>query len=313
MTTSHPLLPDSARVDGVSMETMEDIAQRRFGWDGLLPGQSDAIASAVAGRDTLLVLATGGGKSAVYQIAGAARGGITLIISPLVALQADQVASINSAPDAPRAVAINSSQGATALTAAWELVDRGEPLYVFLAPEQLAHEEHVTRLAAAGVSLVVVDEAHCVSSWGHDFRPDYLHLGSVRTSLGNPPILAMTATASAPVRDEIIDRLGMDDPAVQVHGVDRPEIHLIVHRHESEASKRAAIVADMDSPRSRLRRDPPRRRRVCGCHRLRRPTGRGLPRRPEDSGSARHPPRLEGRRTRCGRRHVGIRHGDRPR
>lgn len=227
--------------------SIDRIAREDFGWDTLLPGQREAIQSAVAGRDTLVVLATGGGKSAVYQIAGAQRGGVTLVVSPLVALQADQLASIEAAPAAPPAVALNASLGTAAIEAAWERIHEGGPVYVLLAPEQLANEETVARLAAAGVSLLVVDEAHCVSSWGTDFRPDYLRLADVRRELGDPPVLAMTATASGPVREEIIERLRMHDPDVQVHGVDRPEIRLVVHRHEREPEKRAAVVEEARS------------------------------------------------------------------
>lgn len=230
-----------------SATSLARIAREEFGWDTFLPGQREAIQSAVAGRDTLLVLATGGGKSAVYQVAGAQRGGVTLVISPLVALQADQIASIADAPDAPPAVALNASLGTAAVAAAWDLIDQGGPVYVLLAPEQLANEETVARLRVAGVSLMVVDEAHCVSSWGTDFRPDYLRLADVRHDLGDPPVLAMTATASGPVRSEIIERLRMRDPDVQVHGVDRPEIRLLVRRHESEAEKRAAVVDEARS------------------------------------------------------------------
>ncbi|PPF26570.1 RecQ family ATP-dependent DNA helicase [Rathayibacter tritici] len=233
---------NSSRTDSVSRIARED-----FGWSSLLPGQREAIESAASGRDTLLVLATGGGKSAVYQIAGAERGGVVLVVSPLVALQADQLAAIEAAPAAPPAVAINSAQGAAAVARAWERIDEGGPLYVLLAPEQLAKPENVARLAAAGVSLLVVDEAHCLSSWGHDFRPDYLRLADVRGQLGDPPVLAMTATASGPVRDEIVERLRMTDPEIQVHGVDRPEIRLVVHRHESENEKRAAVVEEARS------------------------------------------------------------------
>lgn len=227
-----------------SSESVDTIAREGFGWDELLPGQREAIESATAGRDTLLVLATGGGKSAVYQIAGAQRGGVVLVVSPLVALQADQMASIDAAPAAPPAVALNSSISAAETARAWELIDAGGPVYVLLAPEQLGHDDTVARLAAAGVTLLVIDEAHCVSSWGHDFRPDYLRLGEVRRELGDPPVLAMTATASDPVRAEIIEKLTMRDVDVQVHGVDRPEIRLVVHRHESEAQKRAAVVEE---------------------------------------------------------------------
>ncbi|NQX27792.1 RecQ family ATP-dependent DNA helicase [Microbacteriaceae bacterium VKM Ac-2854] len=223
-------------------DTLERTARTEFGWDALLPGQREAIEAVVAGDDTLLVLATGGGKSAVYLIAGAEREGITVVVSPLIALQADQLAAIEEAPAAPPGVLINSTLSAAARRSAWERVAAGGPLYVLLAPEQLADESNVARLAAAGVRLFVVDEAHCVSAWGHDFRPDYLRLGAVADALGRPPVLAMTATASAPVRDEIAERLGMNEPTVIVRGVDRPNIHLAVSRHESDVQKRRAVV-----------------------------------------------------------------------
>ncbi|QHC58193.1 RecQ family ATP-dependent DNA helicase [Rathayibacter sp. VKM Ac-2760] len=247
ITTAKSAMAKKSTATKSTRSTVDRIAREDFGWTSLLPGQREAIESAAAGRDTLLVLATGGGKSAVYQIAGAERGGVVLVVSPLVALQADQLASIGAAPAAPPAVAVNSAQGTAAVARAWERIDEGGPLYVLLAPEQLAKEENVARLAAAGVSLLVVDEAHCVSSWGHDFRPDYLRLKDVRSALGDPPVLAMTATASRPVREEIIERLGMTDPEVQVHGVDRPEIRLVVHRHESENEKRTAVAEEARS------------------------------------------------------------------
>lgn len=223
--------------------TLARIARDDFGWDSLLPGQAEAIESVIAGTDTILVLATGGGKSAVYQIAGAQRGGVTVVVSPLIALQADQLASIQEAPDAPEAVMINSALSAAERRAAWARVDKGGTLYVLLAPEQLADADNIARLSAAGVPLFVVDEAHCVSAWGHDFRPDYLRLGDVVQDLGRPPVLAMTATASTPVREEIAERLRMTDPTVLVRGVDRPNIHLGVTRHESDREKRAAVIA----------------------------------------------------------------------
>jgi ATP-dependent DNA helicase RecQ len=217
-------------------------AREAFGWDSLLPGQAEAIASVVGGSDTLVVFPTGAGKSAVYQIAGLQLGGVTLVVSPLLALQRDQIDSIDAAPDAPAAVAISSRTTAAQERAAWAAVESGEPVYVFLAPEQLSRDEIIDRLTAADVRLVVVDEAHCVSSWGHDFRPDYARIGEAVEALGRPPILALTATASSPVREEIIERLRMRDPHVEVRGVDRPEIHLAVRRYEDDGDKRRAVI-----------------------------------------------------------------------
>ncbi|RWZ51560.1 RecQ family ATP-dependent DNA helicase [Labedella phragmitis] len=233
------------------MSTTSTIADARrtardaFGWDTLLPGQAEAIASVVAGRDTLVVFPTGAGKSAVYQIAGLELGGVTVVISPLLALQRDQIASIDAAPDAPAAVAVNSRTSARALSAAWAAVESGEPVYLFLAPEQLARDEVLDRLVAADVRLVVVDEAHCVSAWGHDFRPDYVRIGEAVEALGHPPVLALTATASTPVRTEIVERLGMRDAHIDVRGIDRPEIRLTVRRHEDDAEKRRAVLDEV--------------------------------------------------------------------
>ncbi|MFS0911080.1 RecQ family ATP-dependent DNA helicase [Microbacterium sp. 179-I 3D2 NHS] len=232
--STNPTLADARRT-----------ARQAFGWDSLLPGQAEAIVSVVGGRDTLVVFPTGAGKSAVYQIAGLELGGVTLVISPLLALQRDQVASIDAAPDAPAAVALNSKTSARSERAAWAAIEGDDPVYVFLAPEQLARDDVLARLGSADVRLLVVDEAHCVSAWGHDFRPDYARIGDAVAALGRPPVLALTATASTPVRSDIVDRLGMRDPHLEVRGMDRPEIHLAVRRHESGAEKRRAVIDDV--------------------------------------------------------------------
>ncbi|WP_223878326.1 RecQ family ATP-dependent DNA helicase [Microbacterium radiodurans] len=221
------------------------VARESFGIEELRPQQLDAIEAAVAGRDVLVVWATGAGKSAVYQVAAALRPGLTAIVSPLIALQEDQLARLVDAPDAPDGVALNSARGVRAQREAWDAIRSGEASYVLLAPEQLAKDDVVAELAAVGVSLLVVDEAHCIAAWGHDFRPDYLLLGDVAERLGRPPVLALTATATSPVRTEIIERLGMDDPTILVGDVDRPNIELNVRRHETESEKRDAVVDEV--------------------------------------------------------------------
>ena len=189
---------------------------------------------------------TGYGKSAIYQVAAqylhSATGRPAVVVSPLIALQEDQLDGLAAdlGPDA--AVAINSSHSDAEVEAAWQAAESGTAAFLYLAPEQLAKDTTVERLARLGVSLFVVDEAHCVSSWGHDFRPDYLGLGAVRERLGNPPAAALTATASPPVRDEIVERLGMKDPLVLVHGFDRPNISLDVVRHHGDKDKRSAVL-----------------------------------------------------------------------
>jgi len=228
-----------------TLEQSARTAREVFGWDDLLPGQAEAIDAVIGGRDTLVVFPTGAGKSAVYQIAGCELGGVTVVISPLLALQRDQIDSIDAAPDAPAAVALNSRTSAAGKKRAWAAIEGPDAVYAFLAPEQLANTEVFDRLAKADVRLVVVDEAHCVSAWGHDFRPDYARIGDAVEALGHPPILALTATASAPVRDDIVASLGMREPHLEVRGMDRPEIHMAVRRHEHDLDKRRAVLADV--------------------------------------------------------------------
>ena len=223
-------------------QRMDALASTVYGWSGLKPGQAEAIEAVVGGRDVLAVMPTGYGKSAIYQVAAHLLDGPTLIVSPLIALQVDQVRQITEAEGAGEAVAVNSNRAAGAIADAWEAVRTGEAEFLFLAPEQLAKPEVVAGLADVGVSLVVVDEAHCVSSWGHDFRPDYLGLGAVIEALGHPRVLGLTATGSAPVRDEIVERLGMREPLILVGGFDRPGIHLAVERHEHAREKEEAVL-----------------------------------------------------------------------
>ena len=229
----------------VSESDIERVARESFGWERLRPAQLDAIGAAVEGRDVLAVLATGYGKSAVYQVAAAIRGGLTVVVSPLIALQEDQLAGLQEAPDAPAAVALNSTRGVRAQREAWRQLRAGAAEYVLLAPEQLAKEEVLTELAGLDVSLLVVDEAHCIASWGHDFRPDYLLIGALAYRLGRPPVVALTATASTPVRDEIVTRLGLRDPDILIGDLDRPNIELIVRRHTDDADKRGAVLDDV--------------------------------------------------------------------
>ncbi|MEU1479152.1 RecQ family ATP-dependent DNA helicase [Streptomyces sp. NPDC005760] len=213
-----------------------------FGWSELRPGQLAAMEAVMRGRDTLAVMPTGAGKSAVYQVPGLLLSGPTVVVSPLIALQRDQIAGLLSHDGAPEAVAVNSAQAAGEVEAAWEAVRHGAAEFLFLSPEQLAKDEVVERLAEVAPSLFVVDEAQCVAAWGHDFRPDYLRLAQAVQRVGRPPVLALTATAAPPVREEIVERLGMADPALVVAGFDRPNIALEVHRFLDDTDKRRVVV-----------------------------------------------------------------------
>ena len=225
---------------------LRHLADVTFGLPHLREGQLTGMRALAAGRDVLAVMPTGYGKSAIYQVPALLLHRRlqrpTVVVSPLISLQEDQLDGLREAAGPGVAVAVNSSHSAAEQERAWRAVESGEAAFLFLAPEQLAKTSTVERITALNIALFVVDEAHCVSSWGHDFRPDYLRLGEVRERLGHPATAALTATASLPVREEILARLGMAGPLVLVHGFDRPNIHLEVVRHHEDKEKRRAVV-----------------------------------------------------------------------
>jgi ATP-dependent DNA helicase RecQ len=216
-------------------------ARRVFGWQQLRPAQLSAMKAVMKGRDVLAVMPTGAGKSAVYQVPAVLLGGPVVVVSPLIALQRDQMQSLLGS-GALRTAAVNSAQRKSDNETAWARISASSVDVVFLAPEQLAKPDVTDRLAAVRPRLLVVDEAHCVSSWGHDFRPDYLRLRHARERLGNPPVLALTANAAAPVRRDIAERLGMNDPVEIVAGFDRPNIRLDVTTFQDAAAKERFVV-----------------------------------------------------------------------
>ena len=183
-------------------------AQEGLGFESLRPGQQQVIEAVLNGHDTLAVMPTGSGKSAIYQIAGALIPGATLIVSPLIALQKDQLDSLADG-SVGEAAALNSTLPDSEREDALDEMEGDRLEFIFLAPEQFNNAELMERLAENPPTLFVVDEAHCISEWGHDFRPDYLKLGAVIEKLGHPTVLALTATAAPPVRREIVERLGM--------------------------------------------------------------------------------------------------------
>jgi ATP-dependent DNA helicase RecQ len=223
----------------VAQGEIERLARERLGFERLRPGQLPAVEALVDGRDVLAVLPTGAGKSAIYELAGLLRAGPTVVVSPLIALEDDQLAHVRSA--GLHAIVLNSRQSAGSRAAA--LLDSCRPdTFVFLSPEQLANAETRQTLARAAPGLFVVDEAHLISQWGHDFRPDYMLLGAQAEAVGAPVRLALTATAAPPVRQEIAKRLGMREPQTVIGDFDRPNIFLSVRRARSVKEKQEHLV-----------------------------------------------------------------------
>ncbi|SHM32963.1 ATP-dependent DNA helicase RecQ [Paracoccus solventivorans] len=201
-----------------------DLLRQVWGFDGFRPGQQEIVESVAAGRDVLAIMPTGGGKSLCYQLPALMREGVTVVISPLIALMRDQVRSLREAGVA--AGALTSGNTEEESDEVFAALRDGSLRLLYMAPERLASGATVPMLRRAGITAIAVDEAHCVSQWGHDFRPDYLRVGELRRALG-VPLAAFTATADAETRDEIVARL-FDGRAPQVflRGFDRPNIHL---------------------------------------------------------------------------------------
>ncbi|MCY1145497.1 RecQ family ATP-dependent DNA helicase [Actinoplanes sp. Pm04-4] len=222
------------------MSDVNAIAESVLGF-ALRPAQQETASAAAAGRDTLAVLPTGSGKSAIYQVAGLARGGLTVVVSPLLALQRDQLRSLTGRNVAARMV--NSGLRHSERLEALNAVREGSADFVLLGPEQLGNEETIGAISDSRrpVTLIAIDEAHLISQWGHDFRPDYLRLADIADTLGRPPLLALTATAAPPVQADITRRLRMTDPKVIVAGFDRPNLSLAVRLTRQDLPEAQAI------------------------------------------------------------------------
>ncbi len=219
--------------------------KRHFGFSGFLDGQEEVIGQIVAGRDGLVVMPTGGGKSLCFQIPALCFGGVTLVISPLIALMKDQVdALVARGIDATM---INSTLSWPEQRERLDAMRNGAYKLVYLAPERFRAESFLNALAGVEVSLFAVDEAHCLSQWGHDFRPDYLRLGKALEKLGHPQCVAFTATATPVVREDITSVLGLREPFEQVSGFSRPNLSLSIAAVDNASQKnermRAVVVA----------------------------------------------------------------------
>ena len=213
-----------------------------FGFDTFRPGQKEVVCAALGGRDVLAIMPTGAGKSLTYQLPALVSPGLTLVISPLIALMKDQVDALCAR--GIRAAALNSS-----LSTAEQgrvLGRLGELSLLYLAPERLANPKFIETLKRVNIARLVVDEAHCISEWGHDFRPDYRELGAARAALGSPCVTALSATATAQVQADIVSVLNLRDPVRVATGFDRPNLGYRVWSVPAQAAKPALIKAFLE-------------------------------------------------------------------
>jgi ATP-dependent DNA helicase RecQ len=224
----------------------------QFGHNGFRPGQREAVEAALAGRDSLIVMPTGGGKSLCYQLPGIASEELTIVVSPLIALMADQWQRLETAGHA--AVMISSGLGEQEARQALDRIASGAARIAYCSPERFASTAFLEAIGRRRVDLFAVDEAHCLSEWGHDFRPDYLRLPRAIERLGGPAVMACTATATEAVAGEIVGRLGLREPLVVRSGFDRPNLSFDTVRLDGKgarARKLGLLAAGLADPANR--------------------------------------------------------------
>ncbi len=234
------------------VEEKADALLGKLGFTSWRPGQREAVQAALDGCDSLIVMPTGGGKSLCYQLPGLATPDLTVVVSPLIALMNDQWLRLSGAGHPVTMIASGMSDEAA--RGALDMVRSGEARIVYCSPERFGSNVFLDALAQRRVDLLAVDEAHCVSEWGHDFRPDYLRLPQIADRLGRPTVMACTATATETVADEIATRFGMLDPLVVRAGFDRPNLSFDVVRLEgtgSKARRLALLEAGLADPGNR--------------------------------------------------------------
>lgn len=246
---NHPIamgLQQEPFTEQAEPDDLTQVLRQQFGFASFRPQQREICESVLAGQDTIAVLPTGSGKSLCYQLPGVLMSGITLVVSPLISLAKDQAEHLRAQGHA--VAVLNSSRTEKQLLASRDRIERGEVKFVLTTPERLQRTNICHLLKTVGVSQIVIDETHCVVQWGHDFRPDYLALPHLRSKLGNPTLLALTATASADTVEEIGRALRSDDPAVIRRSVIRSNLKLEVidaaNRGDALKSLQQVLEAD---------------------------------------------------------------------
>jgi ATP-dependent DNA helicase RecQ len=223
-----------------TLQNARDLLRSAFGYESFRPGQEAAVSAILAGRDTVVVLPTGGGKSLCFQVPALLMPGLTVVVSPLISLMKDQVDAL-VARGLPAAF-VNSTLSSAQVSDRLARVERGEIKLLYVAPERFDYGRTAERLRKVGVSLLAIDEAHCISQWGHDFRPSYLRVKKVHEELGSPTTIALTATATPEVRRDIGRELALRNPETIITGFDRPNLHYFVIPVKNDADKEKRIV-----------------------------------------------------------------------
>ena len=245
---AHSLRPDTGKSgcmnDAVTVSECElkhHILAETFGYRSFRPGQEEIIDRVLKGEHVLAVMPTGAGKSLCYQVPALVLGGLTVVVSPLIALMQDQVNSLKL--NGVAAECINSARSREDNVEAWRRVTRGEARLLYMAPERLMTGRMLAALKKLPISLFAIDEAHCISQWGHSFRAEYLELGTLRHAFPGVPIAALTATADRLTREEIVDKIFGGEASVFVSGFDRPNLYLAV---EAKQAPKRQLLAFLD-------------------------------------------------------------------